>query len=146
MRHGLIRTTDGGSYRQMGEDDLMVSMWRGSVLTSYRFYCFERKLCSVPELRVHLVIMRKLNPKNLGNCFSTIFTVFDTRVSLYYGQCKLPFNGHGLTVLVTGYWVLLRCGVVESVPCNCNHLLTRCSHLSSNHSWFIHQSSLLWLQ
>jgi len=45
------------------------------------------------------------------------------------------------------YWLLLRGGIVQSVPCNCDHFLICCApHLSYNHSRFIHQSSLLWLQ
>jgi hypothetical protein len=45
------------------------------------------------------------------------------------------------------YWLLLRGGFVQSIPCNCDHFLIYCApHLSSNHSQFIHQSSLLWLQ
>jgi hypothetical protein len=48
---------------------------------------------------------------------------------------------------VTGYWLLLRSGIVQSVPCNCDHFLIYCAPgLSSNHSQFIHQSSLLQLQ
>jgi hypothetical protein len=43
--------------------------------------------------------------------------------------------------------LLLWGGIVQSVHCNCNHLLIYCaSHLSFNHSLFIHQDSLLWLQ
>jgi hypothetical protein len=42
---------------------------------------------------------------------------------------------------------MLRCGIVHSVPCNCDHLLIYCApHVSSNHSQFIHRSSLRWLQ
>jgi hypothetical protein len=50
------------------------------------------------------------------------------------------------TVLRHGivYWLLLRGGIVQSVPCNCEHLMIYSApHLNSNHSWFIHQSSLL---
>jgi hypothetical protein len=45
------------------------------------------------------------------------------------------------------YWLLLRSGIVQSVPCttaiywSIEHL-----NLSSNRSLFIHQTSLLWLQ
>jgi hypothetical protein len=50
------------------------------------------------------------------------------------------------TLLITDYCY----GVVSyktSHPCNCDHFLIYCApHLSSNHSCFIHQSSLLWLQ
>jgi hypothetical protein len=42
---------------------------------------------------------------------------------------------------------VLRCGIIQSVPCNCNYFLIYCvPHLSYNPSRFIHQSSLLWLQ
>jgi hypothetical protein len=46
---------------------------------------------------------------------------------------------------ITGYcWGR---GVAQRVPCNCDHFLIYCTpHLSSNHSRFIRQSSLLWLQ
>jgi hypothetical protein len=45
------------------------------------------------------------------------------------------------------YWLLLLGGIIQSVPCNCDHLLIYCAPcLRSNHSRFIHQSSLLWLQ
>jgi hypothetical protein len=46
------------------------------------------------------------------------------------------------------YWLPLRSGTVQSVPCNCDHLLINCApHLSTNHTRFIHQrSSPLWLQ
>jgi hypothetical protein len=45
------------------------------------------------------------------------------------------------------YRLLLRGGIVQSVPRNCNHFLIYCaSHLSSDHSRFIHQRTLLWLQ
>jgi hypothetical protein len=47
-----------------------------------------------------------------------------------------------------GYWLLVRGGIVQSVPCTCDHILIYCCapHPSSNLSWFVHQSSLLWLQ
>jgi hypothetical protein len=43
---------------------------------------------------------------------------------------------------VTRYWLLLRGGIVQSVPCNCNYFLIYCA---SNHSRIIQQSSLFWL-
>jgi hypothetical protein len=50
-------------------------------------------------------------------------------------------------ILNTGFWLRLRGGIVQSVPCNCYHFLIYCApHLSSNHTRFIHQNSLLWLQ
>jgi hypothetical protein len=46
----------------------------------------------------------------------------------------------------TSYWSLLP-GDIQIVPCRCDHFLICCApHLSSNHLWFIHQSSLVWLQ
>jgi hypothetical protein len=42
---------------------------------------------------------------------------------------------------------MLRGGIVKSVPCNCdNFLIYFATHLSSNHSRFIHQTFLPWLQ
>lgn len=47
----------------------------------------------------------------------------------------------------TGNWLLLRGGIIPSVPCNCGHFpICWARHLSSNHSRFVHQSSLLWSQ
>jgi hypothetical protein len=46
-----------------------------------------------------------------------------------------------------GYWLLLWGGIVQNAPCNCVHFLIYCApNLCSNHSRFIHQSSLLWFQ
>jgi hypothetical protein len=42
------------------------------------------------------------------------------------------------------YWLLVG---IRSVPCSCVHFpICWVPHMSSNHSWFNHQSSLLWLQ
>jgi hypothetical protein len=47
----------------------------------------------------------------------------------------------------TGYESLLRGGIAQSVSCNCDDFLIYCApHLSCNHSRFIHQISLLWMQ
>jgi hypothetical protein len=46
-------------------------------------------------------------------------------------------------------WLLVTVTIVHSVPCRCGHFLIYFAiHLtmSSNHSQFIHQSYLLWLQ
>jgi hypothetical protein len=43
--------------------------------------------------------------------------------------------------------LLLKGGIVQSVPCNCDHFLIYCvPHLSTDHSQFNHHSSLLCLQ
>jgi hypothetical protein len=43
-----------------------------------------------------------------------------------------------------GYWLLLRGGIVQSVPCNCDYfLIYSAHHLIYNHCPFILQSSLL---
>jgi hypothetical protein len=44
---------------------------------------------------------------------------------------------------VTRYWLLLRGGIVQSVPCNCNYFLI---DYASNHSRIIQQSTLFRLQ
>jgi hypothetical protein len=47
----------------------------------------------------------------------------------------------------TVYWLLLRGGIVQSISCNCDHFVIYYTpHLSSNHSRFIHLTSVLWLQ
>jgi hypothetical protein len=47
----------------------------------------------------------------------------------------------------TGYESLLRGGIAQSISCNCDDFLIYCApYLSSNHSRFIHQISLLWMQ
>jgi len=43
----------------------------------------------------------------------------------------------------TGYWLLLRGGIIQSVSCTAAIFSSIVRpHMSSNHSWFIHQSSL----
>jgi hypothetical protein len=50
-------------------------------------------------------------------------------------------------MLLSAQALLLWSGIAQSVPCNCDHFLIHCnSHLSYNHSQFIHQRSLLWSQ
>jgi hypothetical protein len=45
------------------------------------------------------------------------------------------------THTITGY--RQEGGILQIVPCNCDHFLIYCApHLSSNHSRFIHQSYL----
>jgi hypothetical protein len=42
----------------------------------------------------------------------------------------------------TAYWLILRSGIIQSVPCTATILWSVVHpHLSSNYSWFIHQSS-----
>jgi hypothetical protein len=56
-------------------------------------------------------------------------------------------NTHKSPAGVERYWLLLRAGIVRSVPCNCSHfLIYYAPYLSSRHSRSIHQSSLFWLQ
>jgi hypothetical protein len=45
------------------------------------------------------------------------------------------------------YWLLLQSRIVQSISSNCDNFLICCApHLSSsNHSWSIHQSSLVWV-
>jgi hypothetical protein len=55
-------------------------------------------------------------------------------------SCSCCSLGWGETA---GYWLLLGGGIVKSVPCTAVIFWSIMhTHLSSNHSWFIHQSSL----
>jgi hypothetical protein len=50
-------------------------------------------------------------------------------------------------VVLGPIWLMLGGGTVQIVPCKWDHFLIYwVPHLSYNHSWFIHQSSLLWFQ
>jgi hypothetical protein len=72
--------------------------------------------------QVIILIMIRINARNVSN---------------YYRRGRSS----------TGYWLLLRDGIVQSVLCNYDHFLVYCApHLSSNHSRFVHQGSLLWFQ
>jgi hypothetical protein len=67
------------------------------------------------------------------------------KLEMHVGKCE----GRRLRDrhIATGLWLLLRGGIIQSVPCNCDHfLIYYAPYLSSNHSRFIHQSSLFWLQ
>jgi hypothetical protein len=69
-----------------------------------------------------------------------------------FGSSDKHINHYTTKTTSLSYWqrrylLLLRGGIVQSVPCNCDHFLVYCApHLSYNHSRFIHQSSLFWLQ
>jgi hypothetical protein len=57
----------------------------------------------------------------------------------------LLFNSEGVNVLRLGLdWLLLRGGLIQSVPCDRDHFSSVVrSHLSSNHFRFIYQRSLV---
>jgi hypothetical protein len=62
----------------------------------------------------------------------------------FYAMKSLCFP---VSIIICTSWLLLRGGIIQSVPYNCDHFLIYCAHhLSSNNSRFMHQNSLLWLQ
>jgi hypothetical protein len=70
-----------------------------------------------------------------------------TRIGKMRNAYKLMFEnpeGKRLIRKPRRYWLLLRGGIIHSVPCKCDHFMVHCPHLSYNHSRFTHQSSLLW--
>jgi hypothetical protein len=62
-------------------------------------------------------------------------------------QQRRPRLNLGCSAIGWMDWLLLWCGIIQSVPYNCDYLLICCaSDLSSNNSRLIHQRSLFWLQ
>jgi hypothetical protein len=77
--------------------------------------------------------------------FIPVYDKLRRKLSLFFTHREAESCSAELCLPVN--WLLLRSGIVKSVPQNCYHFIMCCaSRLSSNHSWFIHQISLLWLQ
>jgi hypothetical protein len=86
-----------------------------------------------------------LNQTTLSNAWllvhlSSLLSIFKT--FLLYPSAPSIFDALSADMIM--YWLLLRSSIVQSFPCTAAIF---CSivrpHLSSNHSWFIYQSSLI---